>query len=456
MKALLDSFWRAAAYCLHPRVIALSLLPLVLMAGLALGLGYFFWEPALDAVRATFESWELVGKLLAWLEGVGLAGLKTVLAPMVVVFLSTPVIVVLALLLVATLMAPSMLSLVAERRFPALERKHGGSFFGSAFGALWATLAALLALLVSIPFWLVPPLVLVLPPLIWGWLTYRVMTYDVLAEHASREERRELVRRHRGTLLGMGVLTGYLGAAPSLVWASGAFALVLAPLVVVFLTTPVIVVLSLLLVAAFMTPSMLKLVATRRFGLLERKRGGSFFGSLFGALWATLAALVALIVSVPLWLVPPLVLILPPLIWGWLTYRVMTYDVLAEHASRTERRELVRRHRASLLGIGVVTGYLGAAPSLVWASGALAIVFAPVLVPVAVWIYTLVFAFSALWFSHYALAALQALRGEGAAIEILPPVPGGARGAVLIDDATPIALPPAAAGAPPHFPSERP
>ena len=232
MKALLDSFWRAAAYCLHPRVIALSLLPLVLMAGLALGLGYFFWEPALDAVRATFESWEIVGKLLAWLEGVGLAGLKTVLAPMVVVFLSTPVIVVLALLMVATLMVPSMLSLVAERRFSTLEKKHGGSFISSAFGALWATVAALLALLVSIPFWLVPPLVLVLPPLIWGWLTYRVMTYDVLAEHASREERRELVRRHRGTLLAMGVLTGYLGAAPSLVWASGAFALVLAPVLV--------------------------------------------------------------------------------------------------------------------------------------------------------------------------------------------------------------------------------
>jgi len=38
-----DAFWRAAAYCLHPRVIALSLLPLLLAGALALGLGYFFW-----------------------------------------------------------------------------------------------------------------------------------------------------------------------------------------------------------------------------------------------------------------------------------------------------------------------------------------------------------------------------------------------------------------------------
>ena len=232
MKLLLDSFWRAAAYCLHPRVIALSVLPLVLMAGLAFGVGYFFWEPAVSGVREALESWHLVAALIGWLEGLGLSNLKSVLAPMIVVFASTPVIVVLSLLVVAALMTPSMLSLVGERRFALMERKRGGSFLGSLFGALWATLVALIALLVSIPLWFVPPLVLILPPLIWGWLTYRVMTYDVLAEHASREERRELVLRHRASLLGMGVLTGYLGAAPSLVWASGALVLVFAPVLV--------------------------------------------------------------------------------------------------------------------------------------------------------------------------------------------------------------------------------
>jgi len=232
MKLLLDSLWRAAAYCLHPRVIVLSLLPLVLMASLALGLGYFFWEPAIAAVRASFESWPILKTMSGWLDGVGLAALKAALAPMVVVFLTTPVIVVLSLLLVAAFMSPAMLTLVANRRFPLLERKHGGSFVGSTFGALWATVVALLALLISIPLWFVPPLVLIIPPLIWGWLTYRVMTYDVLAEHASADERRVLVKRHRNTLLGMGVLTGYLGAAPSLVWASGAIAIVFAPVLV--------------------------------------------------------------------------------------------------------------------------------------------------------------------------------------------------------------------------------
>ena len=42
MNLFLDSFWRAVVYCLHPRVIVLSLLPLLLMVPLALAVGYFY------------------------------------------------------------------------------------------------------------------------------------------------------------------------------------------------------------------------------------------------------------------------------------------------------------------------------------------------------------------------------------------------------------------------------
>ncbi|MBS0441680.1 MAG: EI24 domain-containing protein [Proteobacteria bacterium] len=232
MKLMLDAFWRAAAYCLHPRVIALSVLPLVLMVVLSLGLGYLFWDRAVDAVNATLQGWSLVTTFFTALERFGLGALKSALAPLIIVFLATPVIVVVALLAVSVLMTPSILHLVAQRRFPDLERRHGGSWWRGALGSLLATLVALLAMLASIPLWLVPPLVLVLPPLIWGWLTYRVLSYDVLAEHASREERRELIQRHRMPLLAMGVLAGLLGAAPGLVWVSGGMFAALAPVLV--------------------------------------------------------------------------------------------------------------------------------------------------------------------------------------------------------------------------------
>jgi hypothetical protein len=222
MNLLLDSFWRAVAYCLRPRVIALSFLPLVLMVALALGLGYYFWEGALDWVRAALEGSSFINNIWAWLQSVGAGSLKLVLAPLIVIFAVTPVIVVLSLLLVAVLMTPALTLLVAERRFPQLERKRGSSVVASMLWSLGSTLLALIAIIISIPLWLVPPLILVLPPLIWGWLTYRVMAFDALAEHASPEERREIFRRHRIWLLGIGVFCGFLGAAPSLIWASGA------------------------------------------------------------------------------------------------------------------------------------------------------------------------------------------------------------------------------------------
>ena len=59
MKELVDSFWRAAAYCLHPRVILLSLLPLVIAVAAVLGLGWFYWELAVAGVRTWPEQWSL-------------------------------------------------------------------------------------------------------------------------------------------------------------------------------------------------------------------------------------------------------------------------------------------------------------------------------------------------------------------------------------------------------------
>ena len=219
-------------YCLHPRVIALSVLPLVIMVAISLGLGYFFWNDAVEAIRSQISNYELVNSMVRWLETLGLSSLRMVLAPALLLFLAIPVIVIVSLLFVAILMTPAMVSLVAERRFPQLERKLGGSMLASLFWSLGSTLLAVVALIVSIPLWLIPPLILVLPPLIWGWLTYRVMSYDAMVDHASSEERRQIFKEHRMPLLAIGVLSGYLGAAPSLIWASGAMFVAMAPLLV--------------------------------------------------------------------------------------------------------------------------------------------------------------------------------------------------------------------------------
>jgi len=109
-----------------------------------------------------------------------------------------------------------------------------------------------------------------------------------------------------------------------------------------------------------------------------------------------------------------------------------------DQRNRYGRLLMIVSQSPQLLGIGVVTGYLGAAPSLLWAASAATLIFAPLLIGVSVWLYTLVFAFSALWFAHFCLAALAALRAESAALATPPAGP--------VIDATPAAtvLPPLA------------
>ncbi|MDR2324979.1 MAG: EI24 domain-containing protein [Acidovorax sp.] len=221
MNLLLTSLAQALGQCLHRKVIAWSLLPLLLMALLAVLLSWWLWQPALLWTVQALEGVSWLGGMWSWLQQQGWGWGVDLFAAVLLVLVSTAVLVLLALLLVSLCMTPQLVEWVAQRRFPELERKQGGPWWRALGWAMGSTLAALLALVLSMPLWLIPPLVLVLPPLIWGWLTYRVMAFDALAEHASQAERQTLFARHRMSLLCMGVVCGVLGAAPSVVWASG-------------------------------------------------------------------------------------------------------------------------------------------------------------------------------------------------------------------------------------------
>ncbi len=222
MRNMADSFWRAVAYCFHPKVIFLSLVPLILMMVIVMGLGALYWDAALQSVRVWMEASSTLDWAWLWLERVGLMSLKSVVPPLLLIVAVTPLVVVMSLLAVSFMMTPALVNMVADRRFVQLERKRGGSMLHGVAWSLLSVVLALGALVLTLPLWWLPPMAMVMPALIWGWLTYRVMTYDVLADHASRAERLELMRRYRFQLLVMGVITGLMGAAPSLVWASGA------------------------------------------------------------------------------------------------------------------------------------------------------------------------------------------------------------------------------------------
>jgi hypothetical protein len=187
----------------------------------------------------------------------------------------------------------------------------------------------------------------------------------------------------------------------------------IAPLFFVMLIIPLITI-SLLVFIAFSTvPAIVNIVAKQAtYQDLVYKRGGGLFGSLVYTLWSALICLALVLLTLPVWWVPPLVAVLPPLLWGWLTMRLMSYDVLANHASSEERDVLLEKYRWPLLTMGIVSGMLGAVPTFFWATSALALILFPIVSFVALWIYSLIFVFAALWFSHFLLDALKELRQE--------------------------------------------
>lgn len=233
MAAVLEALARSLAYCFLPRVVGMSLLPLAMLMAVCGALTWAFWEQGVALVHDALEMSALLSAALKWLEAIGAPKFKAVLAPMILVAAVVPVMVVLCLMVVAQFMTPALVALVAQRRFAQLERRKGSPVWWSVLRSVGLSLLAVLVLIASIPLWLIPPMVLLVPPLVWGWLAMQVMSFDVLADHATPAERAELMREHRWPLLAMGVASGLMGAAPGAIWALSALTLVLAPLVMV-------------------------------------------------------------------------------------------------------------------------------------------------------------------------------------------------------------------------------
>jgi hypothetical protein len=214
------------------------------------------------------------------------------------------------------------------------------------------------------------------------------------------------------TFLTASIFTSWI--ADGLIWAGFESARAwIAPLFFVMLLIPLISITLLVFIALTTVPTVVMVVARQyAYKDIAKKKGGSLFGSFVYTLWSALICLALVMLTLPVWWIPPMVAVLPPLLWGWLTMRLMSYDVLTLHATAEERDTLLQQHRWPLLAMGIFSGMLGAVPTFFWATSVLALVLFPIVSFVALWIYSLIFVFAALWFTHYLLEALKELRSN--------------------------------------------
>lgn len=160
-----------------------------------------------------------------------------------------------------------------------------------------------------------------------------------------------------------GVITRWLESAASIVHLDPSQIALVAANVLLFLAfVPLVYLTALFILGIFGMPQMVEYVASRTHPGLERRRGGSTAGSVWNGIAALLGMLLLLIVSLPLWLIPPLWPAIPLAILAWGNQRLLRYDALAEHADGGEMAQLFRRRRGGLLLLGLLLGIAAYVP----------------------------------------------------------------------------------------------
>jgi hypothetical protein len=138
--------------------------------------------------------------------------------------------------------------------------------------------------------------------------------------------------------------------------------LIAANVILFLLFVPLVYLTALFILGVFGMQKMVDYVAERSFPQLERRRGGGAVGSVGNGLIALFGVIGLFIVSIPLWILPPLWPLIPLAILSWVNQRLLRYDALAEHADREEMARLFRERRGGLYALGIMLALLAYVP----------------------------------------------------------------------------------------------
>jgi hypothetical protein len=207
MNDVLKSLGSALASLAAPRILWLMVWPLLVsVVGWAI-VGYF----AAPGLVGGLEAWAASGSLPPWIPAAAITG---VVGWVLVVVAYLALVVVTTGIILGAFSMPFVVNHVAQKDYPGLERRRGGSIAGSVVNGLvsFAVFAALA--IVTLPLWVFPVLWPFLLILLFAILNTRVFRYDALSEHASVEEMKTLAARDRTGFYALGAITAALGLIP--------------------------------------------------------------------------------------------------------------------------------------------------------------------------------------------------------------------------------------------------
>lgn len=156
-------------------------------------------------------------------------------------------------------------------------------------------------------------------------------------------------------------------AAPIAGWAPfdlGTAATFIANFMLLVLFFPLVYLTALFILGIFGMDKMVDHVAAQMSPSPERRRGGGTAGSIWNGIVSLTGIVLLFLVSLPLWLVPPLGPIAVLAILSWVNQRLLRYDAVSQHADKDEMYRLFREYRGGLYSLGLLLALAGYIPFL--------------------------------------------------------------------------------------------
>jgi Etoposide-induced protein 2.4 (EI24) len=168
----------------------------------------------------------------------------------------------------------------------------------------------------------------------------------------------------------------------------------------ILLVLPAMFASALVAIATLAMPIVMRYLSAAKYPQVQRKGSLALAASIGNAVSSVAIFIVGYLLTLPLWLIPPLSLLVPLFWWGWLTARVMRFDSLVEHADASERVSTVAQYRREYLLLGIAVSALNLIPPL--------FLITPVL--------------SALVFGHFSLTQLERRRASAGEPQLQVPL----------------------------------
>jgi len=212
-----QAFGRALVSQCHPRMLFALLMPFLIVLGAVIVLLFVALGPLTSWLSQQVSDSSFLLEANDWLVSVGLFSLLSVKAWMLTLMalmVLLPASGILGLAVAAVFVMPLVVSHLSRHSYADVSKRGEYGFVVSFWNALWVSVVFLLGWVLTLPFWLFPPLGLLVSLLWWTFAFSRMMRLDSIVEHATAAERNILLVRQSTGFWVIGLICALLNLLP--------------------------------------------------------------------------------------------------------------------------------------------------------------------------------------------------------------------------------------------------